>query len=456
MIAFATPWLLGLAVAATVGVTLLHLLSVRRPPTLVLPTARFVEPREVRAVSRTRRPTDLLLLLLRALALLAAGIALAGPRVTSGARGVAHVVVADTAWRRDSVRAMEVAGVPAARRETARIVWVPEAMTRELGAAFPAAWDAARAVLRERPATDSVALHVLAPSRTVSIEGWSAWRATWPGRVRVAFAPSAGDSVRPARTVVQVLTQDPDDPVVAALRLHGPALGVRVADTADVTRPTGDERVVVVARWTQRLSLSSASSVDALVRWGAWREAGWESRVDSAGAVVANGTALVAPWRRAFRWTGARVVPTRARTIAWWADGTPAAMELDTSVPPLDEGATPGGARPPAPRRGPRCSRDVMLDVPAGSDLLLTDAGRELLRAVVAPCGARTVPVPATLGDSARTPLAGADALRDALGTSGAVANAAHPRWLPAALLALSLAALLGELLLRRRATEHA
>ena len=62
MIALALPWLFGAALAASAVVAALHLLSVRRPPELLLPTARFLPERDVRAISRTRRPSDLLLL----------------------------------------------------------------------------------------------------------------------------------------------------------------------------------------------------------------------------------------------------------------------------------------------------------------------------------------------------------------------------------------------------------
>src|SRR5687768_17892044 len=94
--------MLILAGVGTLVAVALHFLSVRKPPAMILPTARFVAARDVRAVSRSTRPSDLLLLLLRVLALWCAAVALAGPRWTGGARYVGHVIVADALMRADS------------------------------------------------------------------------------------------------------------------------------------------------------------------------------------------------------------------------------------------------------------------------------------------------------------------------------------------------------------------
>ena len=61
---FAIPWIAGAAIAAAVAVTVLHLLSVRQPRVMRLPTARFIPARDARAVARQARPSDRWLLLL--------------------------------------------------------------------------------------------------------------------------------------------------------------------------------------------------------------------------------------------------------------------------------------------------------------------------------------------------------------------------------------------------------
>jgi hypothetical protein len=72
VIGFAMPWVFGGALAAALAITALHFLSVRQPRVLLLPTARFVPERDARAVARQAKPSDLLLLVLRVIALLAA------------------------------------------------------------------------------------------------------------------------------------------------------------------------------------------------------------------------------------------------------------------------------------------------------------------------------------------------------------------------------------------------
>ncbi len=55
---FLAPWMMAAGVLAAMGVFALHLLTTRRPPAVMLPTARFVPESEVRAVARASRPTS--------------------------------------------------------------------------------------------------------------------------------------------------------------------------------------------------------------------------------------------------------------------------------------------------------------------------------------------------------------------------------------------------------------
>src|SRR5690606_33686669 len=90
---FALPWIFALGAATAVGVVALHLLSTRRPPERPLPTARFVPESDLRAVSRTSRPTDLLLLALRVLAVLLIAAAFAQPIPDQPGPSLRRVVV---------------------------------------------------------------------------------------------------------------------------------------------------------------------------------------------------------------------------------------------------------------------------------------------------------------------------------------------------------------------------
>ena len=92
---FAYPWALLAAVGAALLVLALHFIARRRPRAVPFPTARFVPARSVRAPSRSTRPADLLLLLLRVLALLLLGAAFARPALKAERRPLARVVALD-------------------------------------------------------------------------------------------------------------------------------------------------------------------------------------------------------------------------------------------------------------------------------------------------------------------------------------------------------------------------
>ena len=95
MMSLAAPGYFAAALAAAAVVVALHLLGWRRPTPSLLPTARFAPSIAVRAVSRDVRLTDALLLAVRVLALLLAGLALSRPILAAGRRGVARVIVMD-------------------------------------------------------------------------------------------------------------------------------------------------------------------------------------------------------------------------------------------------------------------------------------------------------------------------------------------------------------------------
>ena len=95
MMSLAVPGYFAAALAAAAVVVALHLLGWRRPMPSLLPTARFAPSIAVRAVSRDVRLTDALLLAVRVLALLLAGLALSRPILAAGRRGVARVIVMD-------------------------------------------------------------------------------------------------------------------------------------------------------------------------------------------------------------------------------------------------------------------------------------------------------------------------------------------------------------------------
>jgi hypothetical protein len=433
MIGFAMPWVFGAALAAALAITALHFLSVRQPRAMLLPTARFIPERDARAVARQAKPSDLSLLLLRVIALLAAGAALAGARCGTPGTRRSSIVVIDAAQRADSAALLRAARAePAgdeAKAEPPMVLWV-NGVADDPGVTIAAAMREAARQARANPSLAELSLTVIVPQTVRSRRGWDAWRGQWPAGIRVvrtappmfsgdsASAPPASGTVRVVGTVGAGAT----DVVAAAFASRGALLRAgAAADTADVVvdraTPTGPARATVTVGWP-------ASGVPT-----GWRVA---PPLDSVGAVAASGLAVVGPWVRTAL---PPALSDSVRAIAWWSDGVAAAVERG---------------------RGASCVREVAIVVAQGSDLLLSPAAEGLMRALRAPCGGIGVPAPrepsANTGAAVPTAFAPASAFRDRdTGT-----QTTRPVWLATALLALAFVALLGEHLVRRESADMA
>jgi hypothetical protein len=435
---FAIPWIAGAATAAAVAVTVLHLLSVRQPRVMRLPTARFIPARDARAVARQARPSDRWLLLLRVLALLGVGGALAGMRCGVTGRALSPIIVIDASRRADSLALIAQATAPVADRAKAiapTVLWV-EGVMQDPGVAIVAAIGEASRQVRAQPSLTALSLTVVLPAQVRSRAGWDAWRGQWPARIRlvsdaprVAFTAGERDSAtvppeRMSRVRMVVGEWRGTDAVEAAFALRGVLAG-------RLSAPQGTE---VVVRRTGR-GLINGSAV--LVEWP--RDgvpAGWRtvSIPDTVGAVSAAGVALVAPLVRTAL---PPVLSDSVQAIAWWSDGVAAAIERTSAL---------------------GCAREVALVIDEGSDLLLSPAADGLLRVLRAPCGDRRVLAPRnedrTLVLAAGTATVDAEYFRVANESVGVRRDS----WFTIALLMLALVALLVEALVRRDGIrrEHA
>jgi hypothetical protein len=433
MIGFALPWVFGVALVAALTITALHFLSVRQPRVLLLPTARFVPERDARAVARQARPSDLPLLLLRVIALLAAGAALAGARCGAPGTRRSSIVVLDAAQRADSAALLRAARVvptgDGELAEPATVLWV-NGVADDPGVAIAGAIRESARQAQANPSLAELSLTVALPERVRSRRGWDAWRGEWPAGIRVVRAgppvlsgapapyPPAFGSVRIAGTA----GAGRQDVVAAAFASRGAfPRGGLAADTADVvvyrTTPAGPARATVTVVWP-------ASGVPA-----GWRVA---PPMDSVGAVAAVGLAVVGPWVRT------ALPPTLSdsvRAIAWWSDGVAAAVER---------------------ARGASCVREAAIVVAEGSDLLLSPAADGLLRALRAPCGGISVPAPREPSESAGTAVPTAYAPASRFRDSVTETNTTRPVWLATALLAIALVALLAEYVVRRESASAA
>ena len=415
----------GVAAAAAVA---LHFISRSRPVAEPLPTARFIPQRPVQARARAMALSDVLLLLLRLAAILALGLAVAGPMFT-GARGrVARVVVLDRSRAvasfdaaRDSARSLLRQGDvlvvfdSSARAVPARALDTLRASTARgsLSAALVAATRAAAALA---PRTDSIALVVVTPLAAEEVDDATARiRAAWPGAVRAVLVAGAAPSERPLPVESSSAAADP---VVAGLALHG-LISLRNSNYA------GPRIRLVRQRVTAADSAWALDSGHVLLHWPmADSTAIWAKRptIDAIGAVVSDGGTLVGRFPRLWSIAG--------RTIARWADGAPAAVEHAT---------------------GAGCIRDVGLLVDPGSDLTLRPSFQRFVTPLLAPCGGfrRTArPDSATVASfDTRGPLATAAALRDRTNESSR-----YTPWL----LALGALLLIVELAARRPARGSA
>ncbi len=465
MITFALPWVLAVAVAGAMAVAALHWLSVRRPPELLLPTARFLPERDVRAVSRTRRPSDLWLLLLRVLLVLAAGVAIAGPAWNPSARTIGVVAVVGPGVMRDTVAIRQMltdtATDASASPEPVRIVFVDSSMTSAtpatLTALFPVAIRAATALVRDDAAIDSLDLHLFAREGAADGAAFDAWRAAWNGRVvlhvasdaptrrQIVLIDATGERIdggidRRTDAAVQAegAARGNDDVVTTALAWHAARVsrvGASRVDTIQVVR--GESGVVpTTARTSARTSAQTSAQTSAptfqarlQVQWPVQGvPTGWRTRdtVDSAAAIAIGGAAIDGPWV-------VRAEPdtvTGAIPIAWFSNGIVAANEVH--------------------RAGDTCIRRVGVEVVSGSDALIAATANRFFDRLLAACAPVAPLAGAALSvrsvhGSQRAPAASLrERHREANGSGAPAARRGWP-WITPALLGLSVLLLLVE-----------
>lgn len=399
MIGVGAPFILGAAVFGALLTCVLHFLSVRRPPVLLLPTMRFLPERPVRAVSRSARPSDLWLLLLRVAALLLAGIALSG--VTWRGIGVRHgrVVVlqrgansnvallrtqmaralaggfsGDTVTRivivDSAAHLLTAVESKAFQPETLSVARSTSRAPATLSAAILAATRAAGDFVREERNVDALDLVIVAPLLRESVDSAVASvRATWPGTIRFVDTQRSPDGVDssdvvPYRRSVAMVGALPNEAVQSAFQARGWLSGAERDTKTVASTPTN-------------VPVANNTHAPISVEWPAsGTPEGWTTGVaETVGAVVARGEALVFPFVRSSHIP--EKILAQGRAIAWWSDGEVAAIEVPTAT---------------------SCTRHVGVNVPSSSDVLQGQAARALLLALSGPCGGEVngAPIPAS------------------------------------------------------------
>lgn len=351
---FLAPAFLFAAAAVAAGVVALHFIVSREPKAVPLPTARFAPERPARAQPRALSPEDLLLLLVRILALLFVGAALARPVVAPPRRPVAHVVVVDRSRAVASGAEVTAAAGPFLGAGDALVLFdssatvaggdsleglTPSPGRGRLSTGLVAALRAASAL---RDAADSFELVLVSPFAVEEMDdATDSIRALWPGTIRLVPVAARENAPLPG------------------IQFDGPA-GDPLRWALPPARPGVPATVRIV-----RGSLDAESS--AWARGGARVLVHWPERpgppADTVGAVIAGDAVVVAPFPRT-------IMPdSSGRVVARWVDGTPAAVE--TAI-------------------GPGCIRSVAIAVPSRGDLVLEPRFARLVAALTEPCGGAT------------------------------------------------------------------
>jgi hypothetical protein len=400
---FALPWFALAGAVAALAMVAAHFIAVRTGRPRPLPTARFVERAAERAVVVQRRPTDPLLLALRAGAVMLAGLALARPVMPIAQREPVTVVIAHLAGALDTSEALQRAQSGSDDRV---IVSRSSSLTAPL---IQALQQAAALGSRGHP----VSLRIVSALAGSGIDSATlAVRSMWPGQIELERVPRVEDSAR----VAQVrFASEADDPLRFGLGLLPVVVNAR--DTVVITRdiPTGADSATAVRG-------------HAVVHWPVAGGSGpFEvvDRPDTIHGVTTGSYTLVAEFPRPARLREPAPGDTGWAAVVWWVDGEPAAVES---------------------RLGEGCVRHVGFAAPDAGDLVISAGFQRILRSLVAPCDVRASR--AHPSDAAIAQLAGTGP-REALlrpAFASATASIASPL-----LLAAALVLLLIEMLLRRR-----
>lgn len=424
------PWFLAGGLLTAVGLVLVHLLALQRPPAAPLPTARFIPDAPARAASRADRPTDRWLLLVRVLAVLCVALAFARPVRDVDRAAVRQVLVIDRS--RGVLSESELRARAAALYRPGDAVIVADSTARALaapladslaalavvnapgnvGAALAAAFRTATAL---RDSTDSVRVVLVSPLAAESIDAaTAAVRGAWPAAIRVERVAARADSVRAHDVTVRGDDDDPLAVAVAFLAARPAAVPTRIVRGA----PDGAD-----SAWARDGNLLVVWPADAA-------PAAWRARAVAdtmGGATTDDATDAATVVATLVRTADAPAAsPAGWRVVARWVDGAPASLEHAL---------------------GAGCVREVGVPVARGGDLVLRAAFHDFVRAHLAPCGGRTALAPPP--DSALAWLAGTGVPTLALADVAPTESPFVP-WLLGAAIVL----LLAELFVRARRSD--
>ncbi len=426
---FLAPGFFLASLAAAVAVVALHFIVTRQPKAGVLPTARFVPDLQATSTARATRPSDLLLMLLRVLLVLAVGAGLARPIFKPARSARARVIlvdasssVRDIAALRDSARQYYMDGDAVIEFDSSARALQGKASdslaniqsSKASGRLSPALIAAFRAASGIRDNADSLELVVISPFDVREIDAATdSIRILWPGRARLVKAGvgEAPARAQPERLQLRGAARDP-------LAISVAKLGTAAGNNSRIVR---DARGADDSVWL--------TSGHALIEWPANdRPLGAVPRapVDTIGGVVTGGSLVISAFPR--KWAYPADSIRGAAVVARWADGQPAAVEW-----PQKSG----------------CTRSVSVPLNPVGDLALSSDFVRFVGAIARRCSDDIPYVAVAQAEMASLAGRGSLASHDDFKSRDDVRSLFAP-WL----LAVALLAAIAELLVRRRRSE--
>ena len=368
---FLVPGFLWAALAVAAGIVALHFIVTRQPRASILPTARFVPDSSATAVARNARPSDLLLMLLRVIVVLAAGAGIAKPVIEPSTRGEGRVILVDVSRSvgnagelSDSVKALYrdgdalIAFDSAARplgskvRDSLGVLRLADTGGNLSAAIIAAIREGSQ--LRDR--VDSLELVIVSPFMEVEHDAATdSIRKLWPGRARMVRVSPRVDSAAPVFAGGITLRSDASDPLAVAV---GIAAREQRSSLARITR--GTTIGVEDSSWV-------VAGNRAVILWPIAEPPRFtvpRPRPDQIGGLVGDEARIVSVFDRRWMFPADSLLGTRV--MMRWADGEPAAVE----------------------RRMERgCVRSVAIPVAVAGDLVIRREFVRLMEEITGPCG---------------------------------------------------------------------
>ena len=359
---FLAPHFIWVGLGISALVTALHFIVTRQPASRPFPTARFVPDVSVQAITRSTQPTDMLVLLLRLLAIMSIAAAFSRPVITPKREAVARIILVDLS---NSSRALSEVRDSAANyfRPTDSIIGYdsgtrpishpdsiatvqPSAGAGNLSTAIVAA---IRAGARIRDRADSISLIAIS---AFPAQSWDAatdtLRSLWPGSIQIVrIAQKQSTDSTAAGSAMTGLSQD--DPLAFAVTL--------------ASKGAQSPNVEIVRGSFPANRTSSQTGV--LLHWPSIERPLFATRAREKehGALITDSAVIVAPFSTI--WTFSPDSIRGLSVIARWEDGTAAAVQ--------DNGKS-------------GCRRSTSIPVTARGDIVIRPEFVAVVKRLISPC----------------------------------------------------------------------